>query len=163
MSSFSSLPSQNRLAILKRFRVAYLLWTLLFAALAIAAVAWHWSRGTDFASGAPFRQSVPLLLAAAGLVNGISFYFQNRYVRHLLKQPEIAQTFQPGRFALKFYAINLAVALALSILGFYPLLLLLFFYWLYPVVFWLIPYHLITGAILGAILAQDIRRGLRDG
>jgi hypothetical protein len=159
MSSLSSPPSQSRLAILKRFRVSYLLWTLLFAALAIALVAWHWSRGTDFASGVPFRQSVPLLLAAAGLVNGISFYFQNRYVRHLLKQPKIAQTFQPGRFALRFYAINLAVALALSILGFYPLLMLLFFYWLYPVVFWLLPYHLITGAVL----AQDIRRGLRDG
>lgn len=161
MSSLSSPPSQSRLAVLKRCRVSSLLWTLLFAALAIAAVAWHWSRGTDFANGVPFRQSVPILLAAAGLVNGISFYFQNRYVRHLLKQPEIAQTFQPGRFALRFYAINLAVARHYQflglILGFYPLLL--FFYWLYPIIFWLIPYHLITGAIL----AQDIRRGLRDG
>lgn len=159
MSSLSSPPSQSRLAILKRFRVSYLWWTLLFAALAIALVAWRWSRGTDFANGVPFRQSLPILLAAAGLVNGISFYFQNRYVHHLLKQPEIAQTFQPARFALRFYAINLAVALALSILGFYPLLLLLFFYWLYPIIFWLIPYHLITGAILG----REIRQGLREG
>ncbi|GAB4462289.1 MAG: hypothetical protein OHK0037_12970 [Elainellaceae cyanobacterium] len=156
MSSFPPPPSQTRLEILQRFRVSYLLWTLLFAALAIAAVAWRWSRGTDFANGVPFRQSLPILLAAAGLVNGISFYFQNRYVRHLLKQPEIAQTFQPARFALRFYAINLAVALALSILGFYPLLLLLFFYWLYPMMVWLIPYHLITGAILG----REIRQGL---
>jgi hypothetical protein len=159
MSSLSSPPSQSRLAILKRFRASYLWWTLLFTVLAIALVAWRWSRGTDLANGVPFRQSVPILLAAAGLVNGISFYFQNRYVCHLLKQPEIAQTFQPGRFALRFYLMNLAIAGLLSVLGFYPLLLLLFFYWLYPIIFWLIPYHLITGAIL----AQEIRQGLREG
>ncbi|RMF70525.1 MAG: hypothetical protein D6742_00020 [Cyanobacteria bacterium J069] len=158
MSNLSSSAFLSRLAILKRFRVSYWLWTLIFSGVAIAAVAWHWSLGTPYANGIPVRQSLPILLIASFLVNGISFYFQNRYVRHLLKQPNLAQTFQVGRFALRFYLINLAVAIALSVLGFYPLLLLLFFYWIYPAILWLIPYHLIMGAILG----REIRQALKE-
>lgn len=152
-----SLTSQTRSDLQSRFRRRYLLLTSVLAGLSLAAVAWHWSQPKSYALGIPYHQSVPILLVAALLVNGIAFYFQDQYVRNLLKRPNIVAEFRTSSFALRYYLVHLATAIVLSVVGFFPLLALLFFYWIYPVVFWLIPYQFIAGIILGRDLEQAVR------
>lgn len=134
----------------------YLLLTLLFVSLTIGLVAWHWHQPKSYASGVSYRQSVPVLLIASLLVNGISFYFQNRYVHELLHRPTIATEFRTPVFALRFYLYNLATAIGLSVVGFIPLLALFFFYWVYPVVSWLVPYHLLIGLLIGRDISREL-------
>jgi hypothetical protein len=151
------LSSQARLHLQQRFRKLYLGLTIGLAGVAIAAVAWHWNQPKSYALGFTYTQSVPILLVAAILVNGIAFYFQDRHVRSLLKRPNVAADLQTTRFALRYYLYHLATAVVLSVVGFFPLLVLLFFYWIYPIVFWLIPYQLIAGFILGRHLEKGVR------
>lgn len=141
----------------RRFRKLYLGLTVVLTGLAIAAVAWHWNQPKSYALGFPYTQSVPILLVAAILVNGIAFYFQDRHVRRLLKHPNVVADFQTTHFALRYYFYHLATAVVLSVVGFFPLLALLFFYWIYPIVLWLIPYQLIAGFILGRDLEKRLK------
>jgi hypothetical protein len=131
---------------LSQFRSRYLLYVVLFGGLTALLVAWHWNQPRHGNLGFSYRQSLPILALAGLLVNGLSFYLQDRYVRRLLQRP---QNFRLGRFVLRFYLYNLVVALALSVLLFVPLLYLIFFYANYPVIFWLAPYHLLIGWLLG--------------
>ncbi|HSM80311.1 MAG TPA: hypothetical protein VLS96_01435, partial [Nodosilinea sp.] len=85
-----------------------------------------------------------------------SFFVQDRYVQRLLKQPNSLREFGIIPFGLRFYAQNLAIAIALSLIGFYPLLLLLFFFAHYPIVLWLMPYHLILGFGLGWVIKRQL-------
>jgi hypothetical protein len=99
---------------------------------------------------------VLVLLVAAVMINAISFFFQDRYVQGLLKQPNILREFAIIPFGLRFYAQNLAIAIVLSLIGFYPLLLVLFFFAHYPIVLWLMPYHLILGFALGWVIKRQL-------
>jgi hypothetical protein len=122
---------------------------MLFSGVTIAGFAWHWNQPKAYANGFSYSQSVPILLIASILVNGIAYHFQNQYTRTQLQQPRVATTFRPFLFALRFYFYQLATAVVLSLLGFLPLLTLLFFYWIYPIAFWLMPYAFVIGLILG--------------
>ncbi|PSN12341.1 hypothetical protein C7293_20550 [filamentous cyanobacterium CCT1] len=144
-------------SILKQFRRYYALLVVLLAGISILGVAWHWSLPKDYANGAPFGQAVLILLVAAILINLLSFFIQDRYVQGLLKKPNIAREFRLVPFGLRFYAQNLAIAIAFSLIGFYPLLLLFFFFAHYPIVLWLIPYHLPLGFLLGGVIRQQLR------
>jgi hypothetical protein len=143
--------------VLQRFRQHYIAYTALFSGVIILALAWRWSQPTGDALGFSYSRSLPILLVASVVVNGISFFFQDRYVRGLLRRPEIAAQFSTVRYALRFYLYNLIVAVALCIVLYLPLLYLIFFYVSYPIALWLIPYHLITGFLLG----REIERVLR--
>jgi hypothetical protein len=143
-------------SILKQFRLYYAVVVVLLAGISILGVAWHWSLPKSYANGAPFGQAVLILLAAAVLINLISFFFQDRYVQSLLKQPNILREFAIIPFGLRFYAQNLAIAIALSLIGFYPLVLLFFFFAHYPIVLWLMPYHLILGFVLGWVIKRQL-------
>jgi len=139
-----------RHAILQQFRRSYLLWNGLLSGLAIAILVWYWQQPTGDRLGfVAYTQSIPILLIASLLIHGISFYFQDRYTRNQLRRPNIAMEFRVLLYTIRFYLYNLAIAVLLSVVGFYPLLALLFFFWIYPVLLWLIPYHLLSGAILG--------------
>ncbi|MFQ4138010.1 hypothetical protein PGN35_016970 [Nodosilinea sp. PGN35] len=151
-----SLTPLAQQSILKQFRLYYGLLVVLLAGMAIVGVAWQWSLPKANANGVPFGQGALILLAAAVLVNLISFFFQDRYVQSLLKQPNILREFAIVPFGLRFYAQNLAIAIVLSLIGFYPLLLLLFFFAHYPIVLWLMPYHLILGFVLGWVIKRQL-------
>lgn len=152
----SPLPIATRQVIQKRFQRAYGGLVSGFAGGAIAIVAWYWSLPKDDATGLAWGEAAFLLLGAAALVNGLSFFIQNRFVRNQLKRPEITAQFSVWRFALRFYAYNLAVAIALSVFGFYPLIAVVFFYAYYPILFWLLPYHLPLGLILGWLMQRQL-------
>jgi hypothetical protein len=156
MEHLPPLTTQAQNAILRQFRVAYGVLVIFFVGAAIVAVAWHWSLPKDYASGFPFRRAALILLGAAVMVNGLSFFIQGRYLQGLLKQPDIASQFSVWKFALRFYGYNLAIAVAFSILGFYPLILVVFFFAQYPIIFWLLPYHLPLGFILGWMIQRQL-------
>ena len=143
-------------AILKQFRLYYVWLVVLLAGISILGVAWHWSLPKSYANGASFGDAVLVLLVAAVVINLISFFVQDRYVQRLLKQPNSLREFGIIPFGLRFYAQNLAIAIALSLIGFYPLLLLLFFFAHYPIVLWLMPYHLILGFGLGCVIKRQL-------
>lgn len=151
-------PSSHHVGILKRFRTLYAFFTALFTTLTIGLVAWHWYQPKSYANGFPYKWSVPILLVASLLLNGISFYFQNRYLSKLLQRPQIAIEFKVFRFALRFYLYSFATAVVLSFVFALPLLFLFFFYWVYPIVFWLIPYQAITGILLGWSIKRRLQR-----
>jgi len=155
MVEAQQLSAARRQTIQRQFRGAYGLLVVSFSTIAIAAVAWHWSLPKSYALGLPFGQAALILLGAAILINGLSFLIQDRYVRRLLRQPNITTQFSPLKFALRFYGYNLAVAIAFSLLGFYPWLVLVFFFAHYPIIFWLLPYHLLMGGVLGGWLQRQ--------
>jgi hypothetical protein len=150
------LTNQAQRVILQQFRLAYGVLVIFFAGVAILAVAWHWSLPKDYATGFPFRRAALILLGAAVMVNGLSFFIQDLYLQGLLRQPDIASQFSVWKFALRFYGYNLAVAVAFSVLGFYPWIVLVFFFAHYPIVFWLLPYHLPLGLILGRLIQRQL-------
>jgi hypothetical protein len=152
------MAQQARNAILNEFRTFYVFFTVLFASLTIAFLAWHWNQPKPYALGFPYIWSVPILLFASALVNGISFYFQHRYVRVLLQRPQIAAEFRLIPFTLRFYLYNLVTAIVLSALSIVPLIVLFFFHWIYPVSAWLLPYHLLIGTLVG----WQIKLGLQS-
>jgi hypothetical protein len=162
MQNAASPSSQSHSAILRRFRTRYALWTTLLAGLTIGALAWLWNR-PDYAEGFTYIQSVPILLVAALLVNGISFYFQDRFVRTLLQRPQIGRAFRVPPFVLRFYVYNLITALVLCVVFYFPLLYLLFFHWIYPILLWLTPYHLLTGILLGRDLQRSLQAQVQQG
>lgn len=149
-------PSLPTRSLLLRLRNFYIVQAVLLTSLTIALVAWHWQQPKPYALGFSYQKSVPILLIAGVLINSISFYFQNRYIRTQLQQRQTSREFRVMPFALRFYAYNLAAAVGLSLIAIFPLIALLFFYWIYPIVFWLVPYHLLIGILLG----QEIKRGL---
>ncbi|RZU02775.1 hypothetical protein [Rivibacter subsaxonicus] len=133
-------------ALLRDFDRRYLRWGLPLCLACLLAVAWLWSQPGKHNLGAPFWQAVQLLAAAAALLNLPSWWLQRRSLR---AQLERAAPIGAWRFALRFWLINLALAVALSVLLWRPLLNLLFFFRLYPVAFWLLPWHAILGLMLG--------------
>lgn len=149
MQDLPSISPRIRRAILDRFRISYLWLVLLFSVPIILAIAWHWHQPRDGNNGFPYTYSIPLLIFAGILINAISFYWQWNYLRSLLQRPDITREFRVIPFTFRFYLYNLATAIGLSIAGFYPLLIILFFFWIYPIIFWIIPYHLAIGFLLG--------------
>jgi hypothetical protein len=145
---------RTRLAILHRFRNLYVLLTVLFSIPMIGAIAFYWNQPRSGNNGFPYPYSLPILFLASLLINAISFYFQRRYLRSLLLR--LPREFRVITFTFRFYLYNLSVAIGLSILAFYPLLITLFFFWIYPIAFWFIPYHLAIGWIIG----RDLQRNL---
>lgn len=152
----AQLPAATRQVIQHRFQRAYGGLVAVLAGLAIATMAWHWSLPKSYATGLPFGYAALILLGSAILVNGLSFFIQNRFVRNQLKRPHITTQFSVPRFALRFYGYNLAVAIALSLFGFYPLIVVVFFYAQYPIIFWLLPYHLLLGFLLGSLIQRQL-------
>ena len=128
------------------FERRYLLWGLPLCLICLVVVAWHWSQPGEHSPGAPFLQAVGVLTVAALLLNLPSFWLQRRDLRVQLRS---GKPLGVWRFALRFYLINLGLAIALSALLWQPLLLLLFFFRLYPIAFWLLPYQALLGLLLG--------------
>jgi len=83
-----------------------------------------------------FPQAAALLAVAALLLNLPSFRLQRRWLRARMQG---GLPLSAGSFALRFYLINGGLAISLSVLLRQPLLQLLFFHRLYPVVFWRLP------------------------
>lgn len=138
-------------ATLAGFDRRYLAFGLPIVAACVLALAWHWSLPGAAGSGLPFGQAVAVLAAAALLLNLPSFVLQRRSLRAQLRRGARLRALP---YALRFYAINLALAVALSVLLWRPLLLLLFFYRLYPIACWLLPCHLLLGLLLGRWLQR---------
>ncbi|MEG3437979.1 hypothetical protein V0288_12695 [Pannus brasiliensis CCIBt3594] len=161
MQDLPSISPRTRRAILDRFRISYLRLVLLFSAPIILAIAWHWHRPRYGNNGFPYTYSIPILIFASILINAISFYFQGNYLRSLLQRTDIASEFRVISFTFRFYFYNLAAAIGLSIASFYPLLITLFFFWIYPVIFWLVPYHLAIGFLLGRGILEDLNRQIQ--
>jgi hypothetical protein len=134
------------------FARRYLGWGLPLCLLCLLTTAWHWSRPGSNTQGVPFVQAAGVLAMAALLLNLPSFWLQRRSLR---RQLQAGSPFDARRFALRFYLLNLGLALTLSLLLWRPLLLLLFFYRLYPVAFWLLPYHALLGYWLGRWLQRE--------
>ena len=155
----SLLPA--RLALLRRFQRFYLLLAFLFSSLTLAVIAWQWQQGGANNNGLPYHMSVPLLGLASVLINTLSFYFQNRYTHRLFQHPGLADEFHRLRFGVRFYLYNLAAAVFLAVITFFPLLTLLFFDWIYPLILWFVPYHLLMGLVLGRTLQQGLQRQAR--
>lgn len=156
MTELPPLTPLAQMAILRQFRTAYGILIVFFAGLSIVLVAWHWSLPKAYSTGFAFGRAAFLLLGAAILLNGLSFFVQHRYVQGMLQRPEIAAEFSVLGFALKFYGVNLAIAVVLSVLGFYPWLWLVFFFVHYPIAFWLLPYHLPMGLLLGWMIQRQL-------
>ena len=134
------------------FARRYVLWGLPLCLACLLATAWHWSRPGPGSEGLPFVQAAGVLALAALLLNLPSFWLQRRSLRAQLQSGRPIGAWQ---FALRFYLINLGLALTLSLLLWLPLLLVLFFYRLYPVAFWLLPYHALLGYRLGRWLQRE--------
>jgi len=134
------------------FARRYLWWGVPICLLCLLPTAWHWSRPGPYSEGVPFAQALGMLATAALLLNLPSFWLQRRSLRLRLRtgKPLVA-----WRFALRFYLINLGLAVALSVLLWQPLLQLLFYYRIYPVAFWLLPYHAPLGYLLGRWLQRE--------
>ncbi len=143
--------------ITQQLRRLYLTLVLFFGSLTLILVAWHWQQPKTYALGFSYQQSFPILLIASFLINSISYYYQDRYVRRLLQRENIRQDFNLITFTLRFYLYNLGIAIILSLIFFLPLFYMLFFYWIYPMVCWFIPYHLIMGVLLGGKIQQSLR------
>jgi hypothetical protein len=138
-------------ALLDGFARRWLLWAVPLIAACMLAVAWHWSLPPAGALGFRFTQSLPVLAVAALALNLPSFWLQRRALEAQLRRGEPVHA---RRFALRFYLINLGLAVLLSALCWVPLLWLLFFYRLYPIVFWLLPSHAVLGLLLGRWLER---------
>lgn len=145
------LPPADR-ARLDGFARRWLGWGIPLLAACVVAVAWHWSLPRAHALGFAFTQSVPILAVAALALNLPSFWLQRRALEAQLRRREPVSA---GRFALRFYLINLGLAVVLSALCWVPLLWLLFFHRLYPIVFWLLPCHAVLGLMLGRWLERS--------
>lgn len=154
--SDSSLPPSTRKAILRKFRWAYGVLVICLAGLSALALAWHWSLPKPWATGFAIGQAFLVLLGAALFINALSFYVQDRYVRRLLKRPGIATDFSVSQFGLRFYGYNLAIALLFALIGFYPWMLIVFFFAYYPIILWLLPYHLPMGWLLGWLIQRQL-------
>jgi hypothetical protein len=154
----SQLTPATRKAIQRHFRRAYIPLVTFFASVAIAATAWHWSLPKGTATGFSWQQAGLILLGAAILINGLSFFIHDRFVQRLLKRPHIKTQFSVWNFALRFYGYNLAIAVLFSLIGFYPLIVVVFFFVVYPIMFWLLPYHLIMGFLLGQLIQRKLAR-----
>lgn len=128
------------------FRRLYLAWGLPLCLMCLLPLAWHWSVPGPYDEGVGFVQAAGALLAAVLPVNLLSFWLQRRYLRAQLLR---GTPLRAGPFALRFYLINLGVAIALTALLWQPLLMLLFSYRLYPVALWWMPYHAPLGWRLG--------------
>jgi len=144
-----STPAEVRLA---GFALRYVGWGLPLCLLCLLATAWHWSRPGAASEGVPFAQAASVLAMCALVLNLLSFWLQ---WRSLQRQLQAGRPFVAWKFALRFYLVNLGLAVALSMLLWRPLLLLLFFYRLYPVAFWLLPYHAMLGYWLGRWLQRE--------
>lgn len=139
-------------AVVAAFDRRYLAWGLPMCLLCLLAMAWHWSRPGPDIAGVAFFRAAGLLALAALLVNLPSYGLQRRSLRAQLGN---GKPLHMWRFALRFYLINLGLAIALTVLLWRPLLLLLFFYRLYPIAFWLLPYHALLGLMLGRWLQRE--------
>lgn len=95
-------------------------------------------------------------LGAAILVNSLSFLIQNRCVRTQPKRALVREQFAESRFALRFYGDNLTVAIARCISGFYPWIVVVFACASDPILFWLLPYHLLVGLPLGKLIQRHL-------
>ncbi|HEY9762781.1 MAG TPA: hypothetical protein V6D07_09655 [Trichocoleus sp.] len=158
MQSSSPLSPQTRTGILKRFRTLYIFLAILFSGISSVVLAWYWNQPRNGNDGFSYTASLPILLVSSLLINSTSFYFQNRYLRRLLRRPQIAVEFSTVSFVLQFYLFNLMSAIALSLVGLAPLLYLLFLFWIYPIILWLIPYHLLMGLFISWELERYLRR-----
>ncbi|MBC8163854.1 MAG: hypothetical protein H7Z42_21815 [Roseiflexaceae bacterium] len=147
---------EARVALLRRFRQRYFVLAAVFATITALVTGWFMNRPTSISNGLSWSVSLPILLVAAVLINSLSFLLQDVYVRRLLRHPEGVAGLNVAIFTLRFYLSNLAVAVALGALLYVPLLFLFFFYAPYPIISWLVPYHLLMGVVLGA----DLKRGV---
>ena len=134
------------------FARRYVLWGLPLCLACLLATAWHWSRPGPGSGGLPFVQAAGVLALAALVLNLPSYWLQRRVLRAQLLS---GRPIGAWHFAWRFYLVNLGLALALSLLLWRPLLLVLFFYRLYPVAFWLLPYHALLGCWLGNWLQRE--------
>jgi len=139
-------------ALVAGFGRRYVLWGLPLCLACLLATAWHWSRPGPGSEGLPFMQAAGVLALAALVLNLPSYWLQRRVLRAQLLS---GRPIGAWHFAWRFYLVNLGLALALSLLLWRPLLLVLFFYRLYPVAFWLLPYHALLGCWLGNWLQRE--------
>lgn len=143
----------NRASVpLRSFDRRYLAWGAPLFLACLLPLAWHWSLPGPYDAGAPFWQVAGVLAAAGLVVNLPSFWLQRRILR---ARWERGLPVRAGRFALRFYLVNLGLAAALSVLLRQPLLMLLFSAWIYPIAFWLTPYHALLGWLLGRWLERE--------
>ena len=122
------------------------------------ALAWAWSRPNREYQGDFFGDFLKILIVAALILNSVSYRKQAVFVRGVLTAPPPASTFQAIPFAVQFYGYNLRSALVTSLVLFIPLAFLIFYFAPLPIIFWFVPYHLITGLLIGA----DLKRWLQS-
>lgn len=153
-------PEHERAAFIEHtlagFASRCLRWGLPMCMVCLLATAWHWSRPGSYSLGAPFMQAAGLLAAAALLLHLPAFWLQRAWLRSWLHTGlQAGQTLTVGAIALRLYLINLGLAVVLSVLLWQPLLKLLFFHRLYPVAFWLLPWQVLLGWLLGRWLQSE--------
>lgn len=143
-------------AIVRQFRMRYWILAIFFTVLVSLLVAWIWSWPLPDSDGLAIRLTLPVLLFSGLLVNLISFFFQDRYVRRTLRASDVVARLASPSFTWRFYLISLLTGIVLGAVLYYPFLLLFFFYALYPIVAWLIPYQLIMAFMLRRDLRADL-------
>jgi hypothetical protein len=104
----ASVPS-----IMAAFDRRYLAWGLPLCILCLLATAWHWSRPRPYSAGVPLLRAAGLLALAALLVNLPSYGLQRRSLRTRLGN---GKPLHMGPFALRFYLVNVGLAIALTVL-----------------------------------------------
>jgi hypothetical protein len=150
--------SPSAVQFMNRFRLWYIVANAILAVPIMLALAWVWSRPNREYQGDFFGDFLKILIIAALILNSVSYRKQAAFVRSLLTAPPQTATFQVVSFSIQFYGYNLRSALVTSLVLFIPLTFLIFYFAPLPIIFWFVPYHLITGLLIGA----DLRRWLQN-
>jgi len=150
--------SPSAVQFMNRFRLWYIVANAMLAVPIMLALAWVWSRPNREYHGDFFGDFLKILIIAAPILYSVSYRKQAAFVRSLLTAPPPAATFQVVSFSVRFYGYNLRGALVTSLVLFIPLTFLIFYFAPLPIIFWFVPYHLITGLLIGADLKRWLQR-----
>ena len=109
------------------------------------------------------RETVFMLyVCGASLSTLLSFPWQWRFLRRCLVLSREVGRFDIPVFALGYYWRNLLVSIITAAMVAVPLVYLIFFLVGFPLMMMLVPIHLLSGVIIGLIVAKSLSTDLRS-
>ena len=109
------------------------------------------------------RETVFMLyVCGASLSTLLSFSWQWRFLRRCLVLSGEVGRFDIPVFALGYYWRNLLVSIITAAMVAVPLVYLIFFLVGFPLMMMLVPIHLLSGVIIGLIVAKSLSTDLRS-
>lgn len=144
------------------FAPLYVLVNLLLIVVTAALMAYLPSeKPVSFASVS--RETVFMLyVCGASLSTLLSFSWQWRFLRRCLVLSGEVGRFDIPVFALGYYWRNLLVSIITAAMVAVPLVYLIFFLVGFPLMMMLVPIHLLSGVIIGLIVAKSLSTDLRS-